>query len=156
MPLFRRELYADGEDFPPTDVTKDECLSANSENQWVNSDVNFDNIFDSMLTLFEISTLEMWPDFMYNAVDTTGPGEPMERDKNQLAGLYFVAFIFVTVFFIMNLYVGAVINKFNEIQKELDGSSFLNKEQKEWVQTQRLLSKCAPRIRYIRPENRIL
>jgi hypothetical protein len=68
-----------------------------------------------MLTLFEISTLEMWPDYMYMAVDARGPGLAGKRDHNPSAALYFVAFIFCTTFFIMNLYVGAVIEKFNKI-----------------------------------------
>jgi hypothetical protein len=32
---------------------------------------NYDNIFSSMLTFFEISTLEQWSDIMFRAVDTT-------------------------------------------------------------------------------------
>jgi hypothetical protein len=35
------------------------------ERQWENSNNNFDNIFGAVLILFEISTLEMWPDYMY-------------------------------------------------------------------------------------------
>ena len=31
----------------------------------------------------------------------------------------------------MNLYLGAIVKKFNEIQKELDGSEFLSHPQKE-------------------------
>ena len=58
----------------------------------------------------------MWPDFMYEAIDVTEPGEPMEKNNNPLAALYFILFIFLTAFFIMNLYVGVIIKKFNEIQ----------------------------------------
>ena len=31
---------------------------------------NYNDILYSMLTFFEISTLEMWPDMMYNAIDS--------------------------------------------------------------------------------------
>ena len=41
--------------------------------RWRNSDYNFDNVLNSMLTLFEISTLEQWPDYMYKAIAAVGP-----------------------------------------------------------------------------------
>ena len=33
-------------------------------------DVDFDNIFHATLTLFEVASLEMWPDIMLYSVDT--------------------------------------------------------------------------------------
>jgi hypothetical protein len=33
---------------------------------------NYNNVASSMLTFFEISTLEMWPDNMFNAIDSVG------------------------------------------------------------------------------------
>ena len=68
-----------------------------------------------MLTLFEVSTLEMWPDYMYLAVDAVGPHKAPKRDHQPAAALYFIAFIFCTTFFIMNLFVGVVIEYFNKI-----------------------------------------
>ena len=37
--------------------------------KWTPFENNYNNIFNSMLTFFEISTLEMWPDIMFNAND---------------------------------------------------------------------------------------
>jgi hypothetical protein len=34
-----------------------------------------------MLTLFEISTLEMWPDYMYVAIDAVGIDKGPKRDS---------------------------------------------------------------------------
>lgn len=107
--------------------SEDECKE--NGNDWENADANFDNIFNSILLLFEVSTLEMWPDYMYRALDSTEPGKGPSKDHSPWAALYFVAFIFCLTFIIMNLYVGAVIKKFNEIQEELDGSYFLTPEQ---------------------------
>ena len=42
------------------------------QRQWVVPINNYDNIFSSMMTFFEISTLEMWPVMMYSAIDTVG------------------------------------------------------------------------------------
>lgn len=39
--------------------------------QWNVELNNYDNILSSMLTFFEISTLEEWSEIMFRAVDTT-------------------------------------------------------------------------------------
>jgi hypothetical protein len=36
---------------------------------WLNWDINFDNILYSMVSLFVLSTLEGWPDYMYTTID---------------------------------------------------------------------------------------
>jgi hypothetical protein len=39
-----------------------------TELEWKNPNFgNFDNIFAACLSLFEVSSMEMWPDFMYRA-----------------------------------------------------------------------------------------
>ena len=123
--------------------------------EWIGSPYNFDNIGNAMLTLFSISTLEAWPSYMYAAVDGVEPGHAQKRDANQFAAIFYITFIFITNFFIMNLYLGAVIKKFNEIQEEIDGSFFLSSSQKEWVRTQKLMINCSPKIRYLVPDNSI-
>ena len=42
---------------------------------------NFNNLFFSMITFFEISTLEMWPDIMFNAIDAVGVDLVMKKDN---------------------------------------------------------------------------
>jgi hypothetical protein len=81
-----------------------------------------------MLTLFEISSLEMWPDYMYLCIDAVGPGEAPVRDHNPAASIYFIVFIFFTTFFIMNLFVGVVIDNYDNIKDELNGTLFLTED----------------------------
>ena len=38
---------------------------------WVNEDQNFDNIGQSLITLFNVMTTEGWIGVMWNAVDAT-------------------------------------------------------------------------------------
>ena len=45
------------------------CEKAGGE--WVRFDSNFDNIGEAMITLFVVSSLEGWPDIMYQALDIT-------------------------------------------------------------------------------------
>ena len=80
----------------------------------------------SMLTLYEISSLEMWPDYMYLAIDSVAPGKAPERNHNPAASIYFIFFIFFTTFFIMNLFVGVVIDEFYKIKDTLNGTKVLS------------------------------
>ena len=127
-------------------------LGQEESRQWISAPYNYDNFSQAILTLFSISTLASWPTYMYAVVDGVGQGIAEKRDYNQYAAIFYIVFIFLTDFFIMNLYLGAVIKKFNEIQEEIDGSFFLSSDQKDWVRTQKLLITCSPRIRYLRPK----
>lgn len=86
-----------------------------------------------MLTFFEISTLEMWPDNMFNAIDAKGENEVMEKDYKVHRSLIFVIYIFFTTFFIMNLFISVIVDKFNEEIKKRQGAHNFTEEQKEWV-----------------------
>ncbi|CAG9334511.1 unnamed protein product [Blepharisma stoltei] len=125
------------------------------DREWKNTDYNFDNILRGMNLLFQISSIEDWPNFMFTIVDAVGQGQAMKRDHNQYAALFVIVFLFITTFFVVNLYIGAIVTKFGEIHNELDGSLILTHKQKEWVETQKLLLKVSPKIKYIRPKNKI-
>jgi len=116
-------------------------------------DWSFDNSARAVLTLFEVSTLEMWPDVMFTAVDGVSPDEGPEYDRNPSTVLFFITFLFVTSFFILNLFVGVVIDKFTEVRNDMNGLTVLSEEQKRWISTQRRLLKVRPRL-LLRPPGR--
>ena len=145
----------------PNIIIESECYGSyqNSDGEmfvrdWRTLNFHFDHIFNAILTLFCVSAGGGWSDYMYAQVDAVGPGLPMERDFNQVASLYYVGFIFLVNFFIMNLYLGAIVTNFNAIQKELDGSLFLTNNQKNWVLAQKLMIRCFPRIKFLKPPNK--
>jgi hypothetical protein len=94
---------------------------------------NYNNVFNSMLTFFEISTLEMWPDMMFEAVDQVGYDKVQIIQHNPPVALIYVIFIFLTTFFIMNLFISVIVDKFNEEIKKRQGAHNFTEEQKEWV-----------------------
>jgi hypothetical protein len=49
-------------------INQTDCLTLYS-GVWLNWDINFDNILYSMVSLFVLSTLEGWPDYMYTTID---------------------------------------------------------------------------------------
>lgn len=122
---------------------------------WKNPrDYNYDNIGNSVLALFEMATLEMWLGMMYHAVDMTDVDLQPIRDNNQYYCIFFVLFIIVGSFFVMNLFVGVTIDKFNEMKDKQEGKSvFLTPEQRNWVAIQKLLVDIRPQKKMQEPEN---
>jgi hypothetical protein len=104
--------------------------------RWIEMNQNFNNVWNSMLTLFEISTTEGWVDVMYAATDATEPMNQPIRDIQEGWSLFFVAFILVGAFFILNLCVGVIIDNFNE-EKESGREVLITESQRKWVDYQR-------------------
>eukprot|EP00899_Mesostigma_viride_P026282 jgi/Mesvir1/6839/Mv09018-RA.1 len=68
--------------------------------------IGFDNIFLSLLTIFQCITLEGWTDIMYRVGDWS----------TQWTNLYFVCLIFCGPFFIINLFLAVLKSKFARSQ----------------------------------------
>ena len=120
---------------------------------WTNPrDYNFDNIGFSVLTLFEVATLENWLVIMYHGADMTEVDVQPIRDTNPYYCLFFAAFIIVGSFFVMNLFVGVTIDKFNEMKEKQQGKSvFLTPDQENWVQIQKFIADIRPTQSHARP-----
>ena len=88
-------------------VSKSECEGQYS-GTWLNWDINFDNILYAMVSLFVLSTLEGWPDYMYTTIDggkeDTGP----IMDNNAWVSALFIIFIIIGSIFCVNLFVAIV------------------------------------------------
>jgi len=110
----------------------------NTTRKWSNAPIHFDNVHQGMLTLFEVASLELWLDVMYNAMDV--PSEiniqPV-RDQSFIYCLYFVVFVIVGAFLIANLFVGAVVDTFTIVKYEQDRQATMTPEQAEFVSSMR-------------------
>jgi hypothetical protein len=94
----------------------DAGVCAETGGLWVNFNQNFDSIGTAFLTLIEIATTEGWVDVMYMAMDQRGPHMTPERDFAMVWSLFFVIFIFVGSFFILNLCVGVIVDNFSRMK----------------------------------------
>lgn len=99
-----------------------------NDREWDPPFNRYDNIFISMMTFFEISTLEMWPDMMFAAIDAVGYDRTRKEKNTPSASLLYVVYIFVTTFFIMNLFISVIVDKFNEQIKKRQGSDNFSNE----------------------------
>lgn len=105
--LQNRMGYCDVENY--YGINREEC-----ETRWLTYDTNFDNISSAMSTLYIISSLEGWPDIMYPCIDSDYPEYGPTRNNIPAISYYFVAFILVGSFFLINLFVGVIFFYFNQ------------------------------------------
>jgi hypothetical protein len=123
-----------------------DCVAFGGE--MTNADANFDNVLHSMITLFEMSTTEGWIAIMLMGIDASGEKQHPVENFNRPYALFFVLFMIVGCFFALNLFVGAVIDAFNDLKKDDgDSSLFLTDQQREWVETQQMMARAKLKVR---------
>lgn len=95
---------------------------------WVNADYNFDNVIQGMQSLFVISTTEGWVDLMFLGVDSVGIGYQPIRNNLVYWSMFYVGFVIIGAFFMMNLFAGVVLDAFNSERDKLRGYFYLSLE----------------------------
>uniref|UniRef100_A0A8C3RMC7 Voltage-dependent L-type calcium channel subunit alpha n=1 Tax=Chelydra serpentina TaxID=8475 RepID=A0A8C3RMC7_CHESE len=117
--------------------------------QWVHNDFHFDNVLSAMMSLFTVSTFEGWPELLYKAIDThTEDMGPIYNYRVEIA-IFFIIYIILIAFFMMNIFVGFVIVTFQEQGESEYKNCELDKNQRQCVQ---YALKARPLRRYI-PKN---
>ena len=122
--------------------TKDECEYYG--HAWKNESFNFDDTFQALMSLFVLGTCDNWSDLMYMGIDGLEENVRPQRDANPAAAVYFIAYIFVTSFFLMNVFIGLLIDRFQEVKRQ-EGTwtgIFLNAKQLKWIKLQELIPKA--------------
>jgi hypothetical protein len=114
------------------------------DRSWSPVGAHFDDVGNALLTVFEVSSGEMWPDIMYTVVDAVNLKEdlPNHKDNNPAVALYFIVVTIMCAFLLLNLFVGVVVDNFDKMKKE--GHSVITEKQKMWVETQQMALSCHP------------
>ncbi|NWV49288.1 CAC1S protein, partial [Daphoenositta chrysoptera] len=119
------------------------------ERVWVHSDFHFNDVFSAMMSLFTVSTFEGWPELLYKAIDTNAEDAgPIYNYRVEIA-MFFIIYIILIAFFMMNIFVGFVIVTFQEQGENEYKNCELDKNQRQCVQ---YALKARPLRRYI-PKN---
>uniref|UniRef100_A0ABM5GMQ8 Sodium channel protein n=1 Tax=Pogona vitticeps TaxID=103695 RepID=A0ABM5GMQ8_9SAUR len=127
----------------------------NSRLYWVNVKVNFDNVGAGYLALLQVATFKGWMDIMYAAVDSVDIEEQPKWENNKYMYLYFVIFIIFGSFFTLNLFVGVIIDNFNQQKKKISGEDiFMTEEQKKYYNAMKKLGSKKPQKPIPRPLNK--
>ncbi|XP_056102678.1 voltage-dependent L-type calcium channel subunit alpha-1F [Rhinichthys klamathensis goyatoka] len=103
------------------------------ERVWENSDFNFDNVLMGMLALFTVSTFEGWPQLLYKAIDANAENRGPIYNYRVEISFFFVIYIIIIAFFMMNIFVGFVIITFREQGEAEFKNCELNKNQRQCV-----------------------
>ncbi|TDH14506.1 hypothetical protein EPR50_G00044680 [Perca flavescens] len=102
--------------------------------EWINSELNFDNIFNGMLALFTISTFEGWPKLLYKAIDSNLEDKGPVYNNRVAISIFFIIYLILIAFFMMNIFVGFVIVTFQEQGEQEYKNCELDKNQRQCVQ----------------------
>jgi hypothetical protein len=105
---------------------------------------NFDNMYQAVASLFIISNVASWADFMYTGAQVTEIDYVWRQWSHPYWVFYFIAFMIFGSFFLLNLFVGVVISSFNRQKDFLGGTSNLSDRQKDWVDMNFMVLKSDP------------
>uniref|UniRef100_A0A8C3T8K5 Sodium channel protein n=1 Tax=Chelydra serpentina TaxID=8475 RepID=A0A8C3T8K5_CHESE len=136
---------------------KQNCLDYNDTQKiyWTNVKVNFDNVGSGYLALLQVATFKGWMDIMYAAVDSRGVKQQPQMEDNLYMYLYFVVFIIFGSFFTLNLFVGVIIDNFNQQKKKISGQDiFMTEEQRKYYNAMKKLGSKKPQKPIPRPLNK--
>uniref|UniRef100_A0A674JK08 Sodium channel protein n=1 Tax=Terrapene triunguis TaxID=2587831 RepID=A0A674JK08_9SAUR len=136
---------------------KQNCIAYNDTHKiyWTNGKVNFDHVGSGYLALLQVATFKGWMDIMYAAVDSRGVEEQPKKEYNLYMYLYFVVFIIFGSFFTLNLFVGVIIDNFNQQKKKISGQDiFMTEEQRKYYNAMKKLGSKKPQKPIPRPLNK--
>uniref|UniRef100_A0A915Q054 Ion transport domain-containing protein n=1 Tax=Setaria digitata TaxID=48799 RepID=A0A915Q054_9BILA len=112
-------------------TTKADCLM-DPRNRWVNHRYNFDNLGQALMSLFVLSSKDGWVAIMYQGIDATGVDLQPIENYNEWRMIYFISFLLLVGFFVLNMFVGVVVENFHKCKEALEA------EMKEQARQKRL------------------
>uniref|UniRef100_A0A0N5ALK3 Voltage-dependent T-type calcium channel subunit alpha n=1 Tax=Syphacia muris TaxID=451379 RepID=A0A0N5ALK3_9BILA len=115
-------------------TTKSDCL-ADPRNKWMNQRYNFDNIGHALMSLFVLSSKDGWVSIMYQGIDAVGVDMQPIENYNEWRMIYFISFLLLVGFFVLNMFVGVVVENFHKCKEALEA------ELKEHAKQKRLQRK---------------
>ena len=98
-----------------------------------------------------MSTTVGWVNVMYQGLAVTEINYLPVEKSNPYMAIFFIGFIIVGSFFILNLFVGIVISTFNREKEKLGNNFLLTDKQKKWLDLKLMMFKAKP-IRRVKVE----
>lgn len=90
---------------------------------WITPTYNFDTTYNSMLTLFRVNTIK-YVAIIYDLMDITEPGLNPVINASMQNAMFVITYLFVGGLFVMNLFVGFIIDGFNANKGSSDAEVF--------------------------------
>uniref|UniRef100_H2ZPU3 Sodium channel protein n=1 Tax=Ciona savignyi TaxID=51511 RepID=H2ZPU3_CIOSA len=124
---------------------------------WQIPNVNFDSAPRGLLALLQIATFTGWLEIMGSAVDITGIESQPRYEASFYNYLYFCVFIIFGAFFSLNLFIGVIIDNFNQQKIKTTGGEdgvFLTDEQRRYYNAMKRMASKTPKKPIPRPNSR--
>ncbi|XP_078274277.1 voltage-dependent T-type calcium channel subunit alpha-1H isoform X1 [Rhinoraja longicauda] len=109
-------------------TNKFDCFQANFK--WVRRKYNFDNLGQALMSLFVLSSKDGWVNIMYHGLDAIGIDKQPQRNHNPWMLLYFISFLLIVSFFVLNMFVGVVVENFHKCRQHQEAEEARRREEK--------------------------
>lgn len=70
------------------------------------------------MALFVLSSKDGWVNIMYTGLDAVGVDQQPRENYNEWRLLYFISFLLLVAFFVLNMFVGVVVENFHRCREE--------------------------------------
>ncbi|XP_048026079.1 voltage-dependent T-type calcium channel subunit alpha-1G isoform X10 [Megalobrama amblycephala] len=126
--LFKGKFFVcQGED--TRNITnKSDCINANYK--WIRHKYNFDNLGQALMSLFVLASKDGWVDIMYDGLDAVGVDQQPVMNYNPWMLLYFISFLLIVAFFVLNMFVGVVVENFHKCRRHQEAEEAKRREEK--------------------------
>uniref|UniRef100_A0A452IIS0 Ion transport domain-containing protein n=1 Tax=Gopherus agassizii TaxID=38772 RepID=A0A452IIS0_9SAUR len=108
--------------------TKTDCTSMHY--RWVRRKYNFDNLGQALMSLFVLSSKDGWVNIMYDGLDAVGIDQQPVQNHNPWMLLYFISFLLIVSFFVLNMFVGVVVENFHKCRQHQEAEEARRREEK--------------------------
>ncbi|XP_021945092.2 voltage-dependent T-type calcium channel subunit alpha-1G isoform X3 [Folsomia candida] len=95
-----------------------DCKSNDPQNKWINQKYNFDDLGQALMSLFVLASKDGWVGIMYSGLDATEVDKQPIENENEWRLLYFISFLLLVGFFVLNMFVGVVVENFHRCREE--------------------------------------
>ena len=72
----------------------------------------------ALMSLFVLSSKDGWVNIMYTGLDAVGVDQQPRENFNEWRLLYFISFLLLVAFFVLNMFVGVVVENFHRCREE--------------------------------------
>nr|XP_021336022.1 voltage-dependent T-type calcium channel subunit alpha-1G isoform X5 [Danio rerio] len=126
--LFKGKFFVCHGDDTRNITNKSDCLLANYK--WVRHKYNFDNLGQALMSLFVLASKDGWVDIMYDGLDAVGVDQQPVMNYNPWMLLYFISFLLIVAFFVLNMFVGVVVENFHKCRRNQEEEEAKRREAK--------------------------
>ncbi|XP_051244147.1 voltage-dependent T-type calcium channel subunit alpha-1I-like isoform X4 [Dicentrarchus labrax] len=109
-------------------TNKSDCLQANYK--WVHHKYNFDNLGQALMSLFVLASKDGWVNIMYHGLDAVAVDQQPVTNNNPWMLLYFISFLLIVSFFVLNMFVGVVVENFHKCRQHQEVEEAKRREEK--------------------------